>query len=85
VIIPDKADREFINHSIFNELLKEIYKKTTKQIFLNIIGTLKDRGAEGIILGCTEIPLIIKDEDSELPLFNTTLIHSLAAVEFALK
>ena len=83
-LVPDADDREFIDQTITNELLKEIFKKETKKRFLDIIQKLRNRGAQGIVLGCTEIPLLIKDEDVDFPLFNTTLIHSRAAVEFAL-
>jgi aspartate racemase len=57
----------------------------SKAEYVRIIETLVTQGAEGIILGCTEIGLLVKDEDSRVPLFDTTRIHALAAVEFALK
>ena len=66
-----------------NELLKENYKKETKERFLSIINDLEARGAGGMILGCTEIPLLIKQEDVKLPLFNTLEIHAAAAVDYA--
>jgi aspartate racemase len=84
-IVPEKADREFINATIYNELLKEIFKDESKKRFLEIMNKLEQRGAQGIVLGCTEIPLIIKDADFHLPLFNTTAIHARAAVNFALE
>jgi len=83
-IVPDKEDRVFINKVIYNELLKEIFADESKKRFLKIMDILRQQGAEGIILGCTEIPLIIKEDDFDLPLFNTTEIHARAAVEFAL-
>lgn len=83
-IVPGKSDREYINNVIYGELLKEIFKEESKNKFLEIIEKLRQQGAEGIVLGCTEIPLIIKDDDFDLPLFNTTEIHARAAVEFAL-
>jgi aspartate racemase len=83
-LVPETDDREFIDQSITNELLKEVFKKETKERFLKIIRGLQDQGAQGIVLGCTEIPLLIKEEDIDFPLFNTTLIHARAAVEFAL-
>ena len=64
-VIPEKSDREFINTVIYNELVKEIFTKESKEKFLEIIQKLKLQGAEGIILGCTEIPLLIKDLWSE--------------------
>ena len=84
VIVPDLENRNFIHDSIFNELLKGIFKDDTKSKILEIINKLNDKGANGIILGCTEIPLIIKKEDSSLPLFDTTLIHAEAAADFAI-
>jgi len=83
-IIPPKAEREFIHNAIMNELLKEVFKKETKEKFLNIINELAIKGAQGIVLGCTEIPLLIKQEDTRLPVFNTLEIHAKAAVDFAL-
>ena len=84
VFIPDPEDRNFIHDSIFNELLKGVFKDETKLKILKIMDKLNDNGADGIILGCTEIPLIIKKEDSSLPLFDTTLIHAEAAADFAI-
>lgn len=83
-LVPEKPDREFINGVIYNELLKEIFKDDSKNRFLEIMDKLRRQGVEGLVLGCTEIPLIIKDDDFDLPLFNTTEIHAAAAVEFAL-
>jgi aspartate racemase len=83
-IVPEASDREFINSTIYDELLKEIFKNESKNRFLEIMKKLQERGAEGIVLGCTEIPLIIKEDDLDLPLFNTTAIHARAAVNFAI-
>lgn len=83
-IIPEKPDREFIHNAIMSELLKEIFRASTKERFLKIIGELERKGAEGIVLGCTEIPLLIKQTDTQLPVFNTLEIHAKAAVDFAL-
>ncbi|MNH43172.1 putative racemase [compost metagenome] len=63
---------------------KGIIKEETKQRYISIINNLIKQGAEGIILGCTEIPLIIKQNDVSVKVFDTTLIHSAAAVEFIL-
>lgn len=84
-IVPAPDDRLFIHDTIMNELLKGIFKKESKARLLQIIAKLHQQGAQGIVLGCTEIPLIIKEGDIDLPLFNTTVIHSLAAVDFALE
>lgn len=83
-LVPEKPKREFIHSAIMDELLKEIFKEETKNKFLNIINDLESNGAEGIVLGCTEIPLLIKQDDLNLPVFNTLEIHAKAAVDFAL-
>lgn len=83
-ITPHKEERDFIQHSISCELGKGIFTLPTKRKYIDIITRLANEGAEGVILGCTEIPLLIKPEDCPLPVFNTTLIHASAAVDFAL-
>jgi len=84
VIGPQKDDRDYIHTAIYTEFAQNKFFDKTKQKFLIIIERLKNRGAEGIILGCTEIPLLIKPEDSELPLFDTLKIHLNAAADFLL-
>jgi len=84
VLMSDAAERKFIHQTITDELLKGIFKEESKAGFLQIMNRLHSQGAEGIVLGCTEIPLLIKQKDTELPLFDTLRIHSLAAVDFAL-
>jgi aspartate racemase len=84
-IIPNDSDRTFIHSTIFDELGKGIVNPITKKRYINIINQLIYEGAEGIILGCTEIPLLIKPEDVTVPTFDTTRIHSKAAVEFSLR
>jgi len=83
-LVPEKDERIFIQRTIDYELLKGIFLPESKKRFLEIILDLRSQGAEGVVLGCTEIPLLIKQEDVDFPLFNTTVIHSLAAVDFAL-
>lgn len=83
-IVPDKPERLFIHNAIMNELLKEEFKEETKVKFLKIISDLGKDGAQGIVLGCTEIPLLIKQEDVKLPVFDTLKIHAKATVDFAL-
>lgn len=83
-LIPEAADRDFVQDTVYYELGKGIIKEETKQRYLSIINDLVEQGAEGIILGCTEIPLIIKQEDVSVKVFDTTLLHSAAAVEFIL-
>jgi len=82
-IIPDEEDRNYIHEKIYSELGKGIIKEETKSGYLSIIQKLISQGAEGIILGCTEIPSLIKQADVNVPVFDTTLIHSEAAVAFA--
>ncbi len=82
-LIPGEEDRNFIHQCISEELLQNQFLPETKSRFLQIIQQLQAEGAEGIVLGCTEIPLLIPPEDCELPLFNTTQIHAQAAVDFA--
>ena len=84
-IVPEKEDRMYIHDAIINEMLHEQFKPETKKRFLAIIGKLANAGAEGVILGCTEIPMLIKPEDTALPAFDTTKIHAKAAVKFALE
>ncbi len=83
-IIPNEAEIEVINTAIYTEMGKGIFTSATKAKFLEIIQRLITEGAEGIILGCTEIPILIKQEDCTVPVFDTTCIHSQAAVRFAL-
>lgn len=85
VIIPDEDDRKIINNVIFNELCLGKLNQSSKDKFKGIIKKLISSGAEGIVLGCTEIPLLIKQKDVEIPIFDTMTIHSVSAVDFALK
>ena len=84
VIIPNETDIELINTSIYGEFSKGIFLPERKQQFLRIIDSLIEQGAQGVILGCTEIPILIKQEDCPVPVFDTAFIHSDAAVKFAL-
>lgn len=84
VIIPNEKEREIVHKVIYDELCKGIISEESKNEYIKIINNLVLNGAEGIVLGCTEIPLLIKQEDVEIPSFDTTTIHSISAVEFAL-
>ena len=84
VIIPSSKQREIVHRVIYDELCAGIIKPDSKQKYAAIIKRLVAEGAGGIILGCTEIGLLIKPEDSSVPLFDTTEIHAKAAVEYAL-
>ena len=83
-IIPNEEDIEFINNVIYDEMSKGIFLPPRKTRFINIINKLQQQGAQGVILGCTEIPLIIQQSDVSIPVFDTTLIHATAAIAFAL-
>ena len=85
VIIPDKNDIEIINKVIYDELCLGIINPESKTKYLEIVKTLKQKGAEGIILGCTEIGLLIKSEDTDVPLFDTALIHAEQAAIYSIK
>ncbi|MDA7947961.1 MAG: amino acid racemase [Hyphomicrobiaceae bacterium] len=82
-IIPDEAQKTYIHDSIYDELVKDIFLDTTRARYVEIIGELKAHGAEGAILGCTEIPLLLGADDVDVPVFSTTDIHCKAAVERA--
>lgn len=85
VLIPDTPDVELVNHIIFDELCLGKRKDTSKRELLRIVDSLAGQGAQGVILGCTEIGLLVKQEDTPLPVFDTTLIHAHRAVELALE
>lgn len=79
VLIPNEEDRIIVNDTIFNELCLGIVSESSKKAFLSIIDKLSKQGAEGVILGCTEIGLLIKQNDTSIPLFDTTVIHAIEA------
>jgi aspartate racemase len=84
VVTPDIEERQMVHDVIFNELCQGKCEKSSKEKYLEAIEKLKERGAEGIILGCTEIPLLINQDDTTLPLFDTTYIHANHAAKYAL-
>ncbi|MBN2417437.1 amino acid racemase [bacterium] len=83
-LVPDEDDQQLINEVIFSELGRGVLNDRSREQYLGIIGTLAERGAEGVILGCTEIPLLIRPDDTALPLFDTAIIHAEAALARAL-
>ena len=85
VIIPDKNDIEIINKVIYDELCLGIINSNSKKKFLEIVDKLRNKGAEGIILGCTEIGLLIKNADTDVPLFDTAIIHAEQAAMYSIK
>ncbi|HEX2996158.1 MAG TPA: aspartate/glutamate racemase family protein [Anaerolineales bacterium] len=84
VLVPDNEDREIIHRVIYDELCLGIVKQESREQYIRVMEKLVQAGAEGIILGCTEIELLVHDGDSQVPLFPTTTIHAVAAVEYAL-
>ena len=84
VIIPSQNDREIIDSVIYHELCLGIIKQSSKEKYKEVINRLISDGADGVILGCTEIPLLVSQGDVEMPVFDTTTIHAKSAVEFAL-
>lgn len=84
VLTPDDADRECVHHIIYNELCLGVVKRESREQYKKVIAKLIREGAQGIILGCTEIELLVHEEDSAVPLFPTARIHAQAAVAFAL-
>lgn len=85
VVLPGKPERDEVHRVIFEELVVGKILPESKKKYLDIIRSLGERGAQGVILGCTEIGSLVKQEDCDLPLFDTTLIHARAAVEMALR
>lgn len=83
-IVPDERDRADLHRIIFDELCLGVVKDESRKRFLKVIDSLVSRGAEGIILGCTELPVIVADEDVDVPLFDSTQLHVERALEIAL-
>lgn len=84
VMIPEADEREMIHHVIFDELVLGVIRADSRTQYLAVIDRLIERGAQGIILGCTEIGLLIQAEDCRIPVFDTTRLHAQAAVAWAL-
>lgn len=85
VLIPGEADAALVNRVIYDELCCGVISEASRAEFARIIRTLKDRGAEAVIFGCTEIGLLVRKEDSVLPVYDTTVIHAERAAERALE
>ncbi len=84
LLVPERRVGENMNRIIFEELCKGVIKSSSKRILLNAVDRLVQEGAEGVILGCTELPNILTEMDLDVPLFDTTRIHAEAAVDYAL-
>jgi len=85
VLVPEINDRNFIQLTISSELIKGLFIAASRTKFVSICNDLINQGAEGIIMGCTEIPLLLKQDEVSVPLFDTLTIHAMAAVDFALE
>lgn len=85
VIVPNEDDREIVNKVIYDELCLGNIQESSRAYYKKVIQNMMNEGAEGIILGCTEIGLLIKQEHSEVPLYDTTVIHAIEAVNKALE
>lgn len=84
VLIPDEPGRTAVHDIIYRELAFGKILEESRRTYIDIIRGLEERGAQGVILGCTEIPLLVKEKDSPVPVFDTTALHAAAAVDFAL-
>jgi len=85
ILVPDESDRALVHRVIYDELVRGVALPASRAAYRDIIARLVARGAEAVILGCTEIMLLVRPEDSPVPLFDTTTIHAEAAVELALE
>lgn len=84
VLIPNQQDVEIVNRIIYEELCLGLISAASRAEYLRVIGTLEKQGAQGVILGCTEIGLLIQQEDLKIPVFDTTRIHATKAALLAL-
>jgi aspartate racemase len=84
VLVPEAEDREYVNDVIYNELVAGQIRDESRAGYVAVIKKLAKRGAEGVILGCTEIPLLVSEADAGMPLFDTTTIHAEAALNYAI-
>jgi len=84
VLIPSEEEREIVHQTIYNELVQGVIKNESREKFKTIIANLEKQGAKGVILGCTEIPLLISQQDVNIAVFDTTKIHAEKAVEWVI-
>ncbi|MGH1386432.1 aspartate/glutamate racemase family protein [Kordia sp.] len=85
ILIPHESDRQVVHDIIYNELVKGQFTNAAKQKVLEIIKELQTQGAQGVILGCTELPILISESDIDIPLFDTGKIHAHTAIEWSVK
>ena len=84
-LVPGQDDQQRLNNVIYQELCRGEIRPSSRQLFLDVIEGLAGQGAEGIILGCTEIPLLVEPQHCKLPLFNTAILHAAKALDYALQ
>jgi aspartate racemase len=84
VLVPEEPGRKTVHDVIYRELAQGLVREESRRAYVAVIEGLKERGSEGVILGCTEISMLVRPDDSPLPIFDTTALHAAAAVEFAL-
>jgi aspartate racemase len=84
VMIPSAAERATIHDIIYGELVKNVFTDDSRRAYIRIMETLEKRGAQAMVLACTEIPMLVKQADTSVPLFDSAYLHAKAAVDFAL-
>jgi len=84
-LVPDEASCHEVNRIIYDELCHSVFLDESRDRLVRFIGTLHDRGAEGVILGCTELPLLVRQEHADVPVFDTMALHADRALELALE
>ena len=84
-IVPEKEERDYINRVVFEELSVGELREESRKVYLEIIDKLVAQGAEGMVLGCTEIPLLITPEHTDVQLFDTAVIHAEKALKYAIE
>ena len=85
VIVPEKADRDLVSEVVYKELCCGVFSEKSKKEYLRVIEDLAVKGAQGVALACTEIPLLVKNGEAAIPLYETTYLHAMAAVDEVLK
>ncbi len=83
-LVPDQTDREVVHRVIYEELCRGEVRPDSKRTYLNLIASLRDAGADGVILGCTEITMLVGPDDTSVETFDTTAIHAETAADFAI-
>jgi aspartate racemase len=84
-VVPDAEDRNRVHTIIYDELCRDVIREESANAVRQVIDRLVGMGAEGVVLGCTELPLLVKQETTDVPLISTTAVHARAAIEFALR